>query len=108
MCKQCDELRGNIDSSQDIDGLNRDILDMYARAHEALEASGSGSPRDKVDIASSNLAHMYGISAPLCLVRKAHAIHQLRLRELRFSKAAGDTPAERRARFTAIRGDKFE
>ncbi len=108
MCKQCDRLKETIDSGEDIDGLYQDILNLYARAHEALEADGSGSPREEVDIASSNLTHMYEILAPLCLVRKAHAIHQLRLRKLRSSKSACDTPAQRRSRFTAIRGDKFD
>jgi hypothetical protein len=108
MCKQCDRLKVTINSGEDIDGLNRDILNLYDRAQEMLEANTGGSLRDDVDLASSNLARMYEIAAPLCLVRKAHAIHQLRLRKLGPSRREPNSPVERRARFIAIRGDKTD
>jgi hypothetical protein len=108
MCKQCDRLKLTIDSGADIDRLNQDILNLYDCAHEMLGADSGGSLREDVDLAGSNLARMYEVAAPLCLVRKAHAIHRLRLRKLGPSKFESNSPAERRARFTAIQGDKID
>jgi len=108
MCKQCDRLKLTVDTGEDIDGLNQDILNLYDSAHEMLGANSGGSLRDDVDLAGSNLARMYEIAAPLCLVRKAHAVHRLRLRKLGPSTLEPNSPVERRARFTAIRGDKTD
>ena len=108
MCKQCDLLKLTVDSGEDIDGLNQYVLDMYDSAHEMQGAHSGGSLRDDVDLASSNLARMYEIAAPLCLVRKAHTVHRLRLRKLGPSRPEPNSPVERRARFTAIRGDKTD
>ena len=107
MCKQCDRLKLTVDSGEDVEGLNQDVLNLYDCAHEKLEANSGGSLRDDVDLASSNLARMYEIAAPLCLIRKAHAVHRLRLRKLG-SRPEPHSPVERRALFRAIRGDKAD
>jgi hypothetical protein len=97
MCKQCDQLK-------DGDKLNECMLDIYARAAKALQVDAAGSERENVELAAANLTKMYELDVPSCLIRKAHAVHQRRLRKLRRSVQS----VQRRRNFVLIEADKLD
>jgi hypothetical protein len=78
-----------------------------------LEEGTGGSVQQDLDRATANLIKMYELDAPEFLIRKAHAVQRLRLRNFRGwarndrASAMRTGADERRQKFILVQGGKL-
>jgi hypothetical protein len=116
MCHQCEQLSKKIGQDSQIQNsstadreLDLYILEIFEAASRFLETSGSGGNiRQNLGRATDNLIKMYELDAPECLIRKAHSVQRMGLRNLRASVRCDlqKDPRQRRRELIVIRGGR--